>query len=286
LFTEESDHVIRNRIIKPILDNRDRLLSKAVKARFCGYALSQLKRIKTHRRWLLTPIEIKPTRQDFGLPEYSLISQDQFGAANTLIQKEVDDFVVDQTHLPEDIKIELAQAMNKSMKIVWNSLHSNTPYPIGDGKYDSTEDALFSGIAKFQGFDDNFIEILVREKKYRTAKREWDQYQEWKLNRNPKRAELEKKFGFDLKFATHLVRLLRTCREILETGKLLVKRPDAEELLAIRNGDWSYDQVIEFAEKEDTELNEIVKKCSLPKVPDANFFDGIVRDIILEFHKG
>jgi hypothetical protein len=285
LFTEESDHVISNPIMQELLNNKNKLLSKAVKARFCGYALSQLKRIKTHRCWILNPVEKKPTRKDFGLPEYSLISQDQFGAANTLIQQEVDDFVIDQTHLPEDVKIELSQAMNKSMKVVWNSLHSDIQYPIGNNKYNSTEDALYSGIAKFQGFDENFIKILVMEKKYRTAKREYNQYQEWKLNRNPKRAELEKKFGFDLKFATHLIRLLRTCREILETGKLLIKRPDAEELLAIRNGAWTYDQIVEFAEKEDNELNEIIKKCTLPKVPDVNFFDNIVRNMILEFNR-
>jgi len=45
---------------------------------------------------------------------------------------------------------------------------------------------------------------------------------------------LEAKFGFDTKHAMHLIRLLRMAREILETGVVHVKRPDAEELSAIR----------------------------------------------------
>jgi hypothetical protein len=55
-------------------------------------------------------------------------------------------------------------------------------------------------------------------------------------------------------------------------------------LLAIRRGAWSYEQIIEFAEKEDKELNEMSKGCKLPKVPDMHFFDNLVRDMVLEFN--
>lgn len=74
------------------------------------------------------------------------------------------------------------------------------------------------------------------------------------------------------------------CREILVDHKVIVKRPDAEELLAIRNGAWSYEKVIEFAETEDQLLNEVVKTCTLPKTPDMKFFDNLVREMILEFN--
>lgn len=276
LFTDNEDHVIKNPIINSILENRNKLLSKSVKARFCGYALSQLKRIKTHRKWLLNPVEEKPLRKDFGLPEFTLISQDQLNSADSLIQFEIDSFLIDQTHLPEDVKIELNQSMYNYMHFVWESLNSSANRDVND--------EFFYGIAKNKGFDDNFIEVLIREKKYKSAKKEWNQYQEWKINRNPARAELEKRIGYDGKHAAHLVRLLRTCREILETGNLIVKRKDAEELLAIRNGLWKFDDLLDFANKEDIELEKVVKNSSLPKIPDSNFFDGLVRNIILEFN--
>jgi hypothetical protein len=285
LFTDESEIVINHPIMRPLLDNRHKMLSKQSRARFCGYAVSQLNRIKRHKRWLDNPPTHKPTREEFNLPEQSLISQDQIGAANALIQKEIDEFMVDQTHLPEDVKIELSASLGKSMRAVWTALHTDVPYPVGEGqKFETTEDALYWGAAKDQKFSDNFLEVLVKEKQYRTAKREWDQYQTWLRQRNEARAELEKKFGFDTKHASHLVRLLRMAREILTEGIVRVRRPDAEELLAIRRGAWSYEQIIEFAEKEDKELNEMSKGCKLPKVPDMHFFDNLVRDMVLEFN--
>lgn len=277
--------VIKNPIIQELIDNRDKLLSKACKARFCGYALSQLKRIKNHKRWLDNPITHKPERVEYGLPEHSLLSHDQIGAATALIQKELDEFMIDQTHLPEDTKIELSAGMSKMMRAVWSALHSKIPYPVGNGQlFETTDDALFFGAAIDQEFSENFLEVLLREKRYRSAKSDWDRYQNWLKTRNPKRAEIEKKFGFDLKHACHLVRLLKCAREILEKGTLTVLRPDVDELIAIRNGAWTYDQIIEFAEKEDTELDVLVKKCNLPKTPDVKFFDSLVRNIILEFN--
>lgn len=93
----------------------------------------------------------------------------------------------------------------------------------------------------------------------------------WKKNRNVTRSELEVKFGMDTKHAMHVVRLLRTAEELLETGVVLVKRPDAEELLAIRNGAWSYDKMMEFFEEKSNYIrNELFKKSDLPQEPDLD----------------
>jgi hypothetical protein len=70
--------------------------------------------------------------------------------------------------------------------------------------------------------------LYRRERAYHHAFRDWQQYEHWKAHRNPKRAALEMKMGFDGKHASHLVRLMRMCREILETGRVVVKRPDRE----------------------------------------------------------
>lgn len=285
LFTDESDILIINPIMKELISVRDKLLSKQSKARFCGYAVSQLNRLKNHKRWLDHPIDHQPTREEFGLPNQSLLSQDHIGAANALIQTEIETFMIDQTNLPEDVKIELEFSLNRSMKAIWLAINVNKPYPVGnDCQFKTIDDALYWGAAKDQCFSENFLEVLVREKKYRTAKREWDQYQTWLRQRNPKRAEIEKKFGMDLKHATHLVRLLKMAREILTEHVVRVKRPDAEELLAIRNGAWSYEKIVEFAESEDIALNELVKTCTLPKVPDINLFHNIVNNMILQFN--
>jgi len=54
-----------------------------------------------------------------------------------------------------------------------------------------------------------------------------------------------------------LVRLLRMCHEILTMGKVIVRRPDAEELLAIRDGVYTYDQLMEIVDPLMDRLTEI-----------------------------
>lgn len=285
LFTDPKFFIKKHPIMNKILEKKDFFLSKQVKARFCGYALSQLKRIQRHKRWLDNPPTKQPLRSEFGLPEYKLLSLDQLGAAESLIKKEIDEFIVDQTFLPEDVKIELSNGMSRMMRAIWHALNSNKEYPVGDGKkFATTESALFEAVAEEQGFSDNFMEVLKAEKKYRAAKQEWDSYQKWLKDRNPARAELEKKFGYDSKHAAHLVRLIRMAREILETGKVLVHRPDADEIRAIRNGAWSYEEVVSFAEREDLVLNDVVRSSVLPKTPPIKEIHELVFEMVMQFN--
>lgn len=181
-------------------------------------------------------------------------------AAYAEIQKELDKFQFDFfDHLDEPTKIGIQgtmAAMFAELKI--------------------TSDQHWQAAARKIGLSDNFIQVMQKEREYTSKKKEWDQYQTWKKSRNPARAALEEKYGYDTKHAYHLVRLIRMCREILTDGKVIVKRPDREELLAIRNGAWSYEQLIEFAEKEDKSLNELyATSTALPKSPDKNKIDEL-----------
>ena len=172
------------------------------------------------------------------------------------------------------------------MRAVWYSINPDKQYPIDDdGGLKSTHEAMSMGIAVNNGFSENFIELLLKEKKYKSALNHWRQYQAWVKERNPKRAELERKHSVDTKHATHLIRLIRMAKEILETGKVHVKRPDAEELLAIRNGAWSYEQIVEFAETQDRDLIEVCKNSSLPSKANVNLFDNIVQEMIIKYQE-
>ena len=82
------------------------------------------------------------------------------------------------------------------------------------------------------------------------------------------------------KHAMHLVRLLRMGEEALLTGELLVKRPDAKELLEIRAGSWSYDDLVNYAEEKDNYIRHILyKNTKLPKTPDLKLAAKILMDV-------
>lgn len=258
LFVDDSDMLQVSKAGERLLAMREMFLTRRVKHTFSGYAASQMKRIDTHYRWIRNPPTSKPTRSEFGLPDQSLIPHDQLEAANAAIRKKLDSWSVDfLDDMPRDVREAILQKM--SLHIAELDVASN--------------DKLWQGAARTLGFSDNFIHLLDVERRYSTKLKEWNNYQTWKATRNPARAELEAKYGFDAKHGMHLVRLVRMCREILETGKVIVKRPDADELLSIRNGAWSYEQLREWATTEDAKLEECAKTSKLPKSPDVEAID-------------
>ena len=76
------------------------------------------------------------------------------------------------------------------------------------------------------------------------------------------------------------MRLARSCEEILTTGKLIVRRPDAEELLYIRNGGWSYEKLVEYADGIEATLERLVKESPLPQTPDTEELDRLCQDMV------
>jgi predicted nucleotidyltransferase len=267
-FLFVDSHLFLDKYGEQLVAARDLFLSKKAKHTYSGYAVAQLKKIESHRRWLLTPPSHEPTRAEFNLPEMRIATEDQYGAINALIKEKLDGWEIDTEILDEADKIRF----NEKFESVLTDIAV-------------TKEMLPEMAAKAIGMDQNFIQLVVQEKKYRTKLIEWKQYQNWLETRNPTRAALEKKYGFDTKHGMHLVRLMRMCKEILAEGKLLVKRPDAEELLSIRNGAWTYAQLMEWAEKQKVELDQLYKTSTLRASPDVHAINALCQEIMKEFYK-
>jgi hypothetical protein len=112
---------------------------------------------------------------------------------------------------------------------------------------DDLEDRLRAVATTAFGIPSDVASTLNAEKRYRAALKHWDSYQTWQAQRNPARAELERSHGYDTKHAMHLIRLMRMGLEVLQTGKLRVRRDDAEQLSAIRDGALSFDELLAMA---------------------------------------
>lgn len=248
-------------------ENRGLFLSQKAKHTFSGYAMSQLKRIRGHYRWIKDPPQTPPTRESLGLPPETVVPADQLAAVNALIADKLSEWNVDWLgDLSPDARIAVQDRMAAVLAEV----------KMGD-------DEVWRSAGRQIGLSENFIEIMAKERVYATRKREWGQYQNWKATRNPQRAVLEEKFGYDTKHAMHLVRLLRMCREIVERGEVNVRRPDREELLAIRAGSRSYEDLVTWAEGQDAEISVLLARSPLPKSPDREALDKLCCELIGEF---
>jgi hypothetical protein len=210
---------------------------------------------------LLNPPKCKPTRTSFGLSENRAdLSKDQIGAMNELLAMKLQNITEFHPLREELIK------MNEQYS--YRSLCNQSPV------------VKKENIRKLIPISDHFIEILQKENAYTQASREYNQYEDWKKNRNPARAELELKYGYDTKFVMHCFRLLSEGRELLEKGYITFPRPDAKYLMEVRDGLFSYDELSDILEKSDEKFNEWYKNSTLPEKPNRTAVDKLCIDII------
>ena len=93
------------------------------------------------------------------------------------------------------------------------------------------------------------------------------------------RHELVQKYGYDTKFAMHSVRLLTSAIEILETEDFCTHRSNWKELLDIRHGKYSFDEIIEIIQQLDKDLHVALEKSKLPNVPDYHKINQLLIEI-------
>lgn len=266
LFVEMNPNIIELMFVdeKDILQSSDaydylrtmapELLSSKVAFSFSGYAMAQLKRIRGHDKWISNPQpEAKPTQKEFfrlvhNYSEHPLLKHEDF--------------------------MQALDGLNTFCILV----------PYGNNVYGVMENFNSSGLFNADGSIRNvdYQQLTDADKKrkplfivkylaeeHKLAKEKHRNYWTWKENRNEARHELEVQFGYDTKHAMHLVRLMRMAEEILTDGKVLVKRPDAQELLDIRGGKWTLEELLAWADEKDRYIREdLYKKTGLPKTTD------------------
>jgi predicted nucleotidyltransferase len=95
-----------------------------------------------------------------------------------------------------------------------------------------------------------------------------------------KRKLIVQQYGYDVKNAAHLIRLLRTGKEFLETGELHVHRCDAPELLQIKCGEWPLGQVQREAERLFVEIEDAHVFSPLPDRPPKDEVERLLVSIV------
>jgi uncharacterized protein len=101
-----------------------------------------------------------------------------------------------------------------------------------------------------------------------------------RLSKVGNREELYTKYGYDVKFGMHLVRLMLEGKELLDTGKLEYPLKDKDLLLDIRSGKWTREDIIQYSEQLGHEIEFIISP--LPNKPQYDKIGKLLVDIIEE----
>ncbi|MBD2292924.1 nucleotidyltransferase domain-containing protein [Anabaena sphaerica FACHB-251] len=249
-----------------LINHRKLFLSKKVKHTYSGYAFAQIKKMETHRKWLLNPPAKKPIPSDFGIEDEPPLSKDEINA------------FLEYLYLLIRGKIEFLEESEQLYKLL-------------------TADIDFKGILKQYALADealeysqnltnsrkDFIRLLQKSQSYQIALREWKAYISWQQNRNPARAEMERKSGYDLKHGMHCIRLLRSGLEILQRGEVIVDRViagDVDDLKAILRGEYTYEQLMKMAEDLVAKMDICSEQSTLPHKPDLEHINGLCMELV------
>ena len=73
--------------------------------------------------------------------------------------------------------------------------------------------------------------------------------------------------------------------EILSKGDVLVRRPDARELLAVRSGALTFDALLDQAKALGAQLKPLAESSPLPLRPDEPHLNSLCADLVERVHR-
>ena len=157
------------------------------------------------------------------------------------------------------------------LSLLWMKPYEYYPVLTDDGaRILEIRDAFSSrrAIPAFTGYAHGQIDLLRRSTRHGF--------------RGAKRRELIERHGYDTKNAAHAIRLLRMGMEFVGTGVLNVDRTgiDADELLMIKWGGLSLEEVEKLAADHLEKFKSISANTSLPELPNTEEAERVLRDTV------
>ena len=116
---------------------------------------------------------------------------------------------------------------------------------------------------------------------------DYKSYQTWLEQRNEARWVDVQSHGqkIDGKNMMHCMRLIQMSREIAEDKGIVVRRPNAEELISIRRGEVDLQTLIDIVEKEIKEIDKLYEESNLPEKVDSDFINKLITNIRKKIYK-
>jgi DNA polymerase III epsilon subunit len=264
-------------------DQRARLLTTKVAVTYGGFAAQALKQMKGRDRWLNKPQPVEPPQQrDFMTMVHNFSigrSPLEVPQLDTLYHEGLavlapSDGREFNSRLPEDGNW-TAVSIKSGLFLL---------YAGGSGTWFDAQGQLRVFTHEQAGRYCKGVPAAIvnfNQAEYDSRKRDHTHYWTWIRERNQERGAMEAKLGYDAKSGAHLIRILRTAKEILTEGVVRVRRPDAPELLAIRRGELAYEQISDMANELNAELPSLVEKSSLPAAVDK----AMVGQLVMEMYE-
>lgn len=302
LNTPEDCILYKHPLYNLILEHKEKFITKVCAKSFGGYGIQQIKKAKGQnkkqnwekekvtRKGLLDFCYVLEGEQTIPWKQWNKIYDEKFiGITNIEHARDLYAAYYDfdsANCFSEKIKKD-AREKNKTFKI-----EQGLPLGLGykgltkekeDENTPESNQLRLSSIPKGQTIIAN---ILYNKDAYTQHCKDFKSYQEWLTNRNEQRWIDVKSHEqrIDGKNMMHCRRLLDMAREIGEGRGIIVRRPNAKDLIAIRKGEVDLQSLIDHAETELLAIDEIFRNSDLPNTVDPSLIHEILTAIRTKYY--
>lgn len=229
----------------PLMDQLkiEDFLSKLCKETFAGYASTQIQKARGLKKKIVNPME----KERKTILDFCTVFEDAES-------RPLNDWLSENSYHQSNCGL---TKMNSSKGMFALYYNENRSYN-GICKSEDSNEISSSSIPQGETVK---IYVYFNQDAYSIYCKDYRNYWTWVEERNNDRYETNEKHGknYDSKNMMHTIRLLESAVRLFETGKLSIRVENREELLAIKNGNWEYDDLLKYAEQ----LVEKLEKASI-----------------------
>lgn len=235
-------------------------VSKLCQKTFANFALSQIKKSRGLNKKIVNPM----SKDKKNILDFCVVFEGQKSVDLTkwLILNRLDQSQIGLSKMPHSLNM-YAMFVGDGFKGIMN---------------ENGHDVLLSSITK--GLSPIGY-LSFNQMGYSKYCQDYKEYWDWVEKRNNERYQstLNHGKGYDAKNIMHTFRLLYTALDIARTGRIIVKRENRDELLAIKSGQFDYDDLLQKADKLINDIERAFAQSDLPKTPQKELIVGALCNI-------
>lgn len=254
-----------------VLSNPTKFFSKGIFETFTKYAMSQIKKARGLNKKIVNPVEYRKSIIEF------CYTFDAVGYG----KEDLWEFLQTRNIPIEKCGASRIPNMHNMYAIFYNP---DKPDQYNGIVKEGSENIHLSSIPKGET---PVCQMHYNQEEFSRHCRDYHDYQEWLKNRNPLRYENyndDKGTEYDKKNMMHCIRLLNLSHDLLAygTANLKCRGHYRDFLMSIRNGEHTYEGLMNYATNLTGLIEQEYKRSKLPDEVDPEMVDDVFRTIAME----
>lgn len=273
------------------LIRQEDFISKLCIKSFGGYATEQIKKARGLNKKIVNPVDKEkktPLDYCYALVGHGSVPLRKWLQDNGMEQKFCGLVNVDHARDAYALFYDIDAYYCFSEKIEEKEREANKEHtkkigkPLGLGykgiEVDNSNTIRVSSVPEGQK---SLIMVSYNKDGYTSYCKDYHDYWNWVEKRNEERYNVASNKGFDSKNMMHCFRLTEMAKEIATGKGIIVRRPNRDLLMSIRNGQMEYDELLDLAQKNLQEAEKLFSESTLMDAPDY----GMANSVLIEIRK-